>query len=385
MSAKKKPKTKRTARGAAKKDVEYDEEGDLIVRPGGSMEPPPPGTEDKGESVELGGSADDVSEYGDAEPCGKGASQGSKKGKGRRKKKKRKGSSSSSSDDDKKSKKRRHRSPSSSSSSESSSSSTSEPDSDWEDFLEHPTMVKVRELLKSAPPRLPRDVLKGPNRFAIDGRGDVLVVKRPVGRKEKWMRESKGQRSDRYSEYHGAMSRLSHTGGDKVLRRNFNACVRPMKAVEKVLLSCPLGLAGGARRALVEARGILFERLDLLQIERETNATIAGFVETKRSKGGERDLNAAIEKFAKLERARHPSGRGRGGGQSGGAGGRDRRAYKPFVPAATPSSFPVYLPPTPSQPSYGYGQRGPPAPRGACFDCLELGHRKGDAICKGKK
>jgi hypothetical protein len=37
----------------------------------------------------------------------------------------------------------------------------------------------------------------------------------------------------------------------------------------------------------LEARGILFERLDLLQIERETNATIAGFVETKRSKGGE--------------------------------------------------------------------------------------------------
>jgi hypothetical protein len=159
-----------------------------------------------------------------------------------------------------------------------------------------------------------------------------------------------------------------------------------MKAVEKVLLSSPLGLVGGERRALMEARGILFGRLDLLQIECETNATIAGFVETKRSKGGERDLNAAIEKFAKLERARQPPGqRGRSGGQGGGAGGRDRRAYKPFVPAAAPPPFPVYLPPPSSQSGYGYGQRGPPPPRGACFDCLELGHRKGDAICKGKK
>jgi hypothetical protein len=144
MSTKKKPKTKRAAAKGAKKDVEYDEEGDLIVRPGGSREPPPPGTEDKAsKSVELGGSADDGSEYGDAEPCGKGASKGPKKGKGRRKKK-RKVSSSSSFDDDKRSKKRRYRSPLSSSSSESSSSSSSEPDSDWEDFLEHPTMVKVR-------------------------------------------------------------------------------------------------------------------------------------------------------------------------------------------------------------------------------------------------
>jgi hypothetical protein len=152
--------------------------------------------------VELGGSPDDGSDSGDAEPCGKGASMGAKKGKGKKKKKKRRqrGSSSSSSDDDKRSKKRSHRSPSSSSRSESSiSSSGSEPDSDWEDFFEHPTMVKIRELLKSAPPRLPGDVLKGPNRFAIDGGGDVLVVKKPVGRKEKWMRESRGQRSDRYA------------------------------------------------------------------------------------------------------------------------------------------------------------------------------------------
>jgi hypothetical protein len=270
MSTKKKPKSRRAAKGA-KKDVEYDEDEDLIVRPGGSREPPPPGTEEKANDtaeqgrVERGGSPDDGSNSGDAEPCGKGASMGAKKGKGRKKKKKRKGSSSSSSDDDRRSKKRRHCSPSSSSSSESSSSSSgSEPDSDWEDFLEHPTMEKIRELLKSAPPRLPGDVLKGANRFAIDGRGDVLVVKKPVGRKEKWMRKSRGQRSDRYAEYLGAISRLSHTGGDKDLRRNFNACVRPMKAVEKVLFFQPLGTGrrgetgshGGQRDPLRASRSL---------------------------------------------------------------------------------------------------------------------------------
>jgi hypothetical protein len=78
-------------------------------------------------------------------------------------------SSSSSSDDDR----RRGRGRSSSSSGSSTSSSG---DSDWEEFYDHETVVKVRELLKAAPPRAPRDVSKG--RFSFEASGEVLYVRK---------------------------------------------------------------------------------------------------------------------------------------------------------------------------------------------------------------
>jgi hypothetical protein len=45
---------------------------------------------------------------------------------------------------------------------------------------------------------------------------------------------------------------------------------------------------------------VLADRLNLLEVERETNPTVAAFVEAKRSKGDERDLAAAIDKYAKM-------------------------------------------------------------------------------------
>jgi hypothetical protein len=49
-------------------------------------------------------------------------------------------------------------------------------------------------MLKTAPPRAPRDVAKG--RFSVDASGEVLYVKKAdkKGRKEKWMRESRSGR-----------------------------------------------------------------------------------------------------------------------------------------------------------------------------------------------
>jgi hypothetical protein len=105
-----------------------------------------------------------------------------------------------------------------------SSSSSGSGDSDWEDFYANDTVVKVRNMLKTAPPCAPRDVAKG--RFSFDSSGEVLYVRKAdkKGRKEKWMRESRSRRSDRYADYKGSISRLGHAGNDRVLRRNFGAC-----------------------------------------------------------------------------------------------------------------------------------------------------------------
>jgi hypothetical protein len=77
-------------------------------------------------------------------------------------------------------------------------------------------------MLKTAPPHAPRDVAKG--RFAFDALGEVQYEKKAEkGKKEKWMRESRGDRSDRYAEYKGSISRLGHSG-------SFEAqflCLRP--------------------------------------------------------------------------------------------------------------------------------------------------------------
>jgi hypothetical protein len=254
-------------------------------------------------------------------------------------------------------------------------------------------VVKVREVLKAGTLRPPRKVLKGRGRVAFSNLGDVLFICRPLGKKEKWMKETKAKKSERYWDYAGAIRRLGHTGGDRILRRNFRACLQHLLAVEKTLLHCPV--ADPYRRALMEARGVLFNRLDLLKIERKTNLTIAAYVQAKRSKGDQRVLNAAVEKFARLSKG--PGNTGGSGGGACGSGGsgeqnrQNRRNYNDrrpsFAPShPPPSQFPVYLPP----PRWtGYG--GPRfrtsvcAPPCTCFDCRAQGHHKGDASCKGKK
>jgi hypothetical protein len=175
------------------------------------------------------------------------------------------------------------------------------------------TLIKVRNMLKTAPPRAPRDVAKG--RFAFDALGEVQYVKKAEkGKKEKWMRESRGGRSDRYAEYKGSISRLGHSGNNRVLRRNFTACIQPLMAVEKVLTTVPMG--SGIRRELQQARRTLADRLYLLEVERETNPTVAAFVEAKRSKGDERDLAAAVDKYAKLKKSEKQHAGASGGGDS---------------------------------------------------------------------
>jgi hypothetical protein len=120
----------------------------------------------------------------------------------------------------------------------------------------------------------------------VEWSGEVLFVRKAdKGKKDKWMRESRSRRSDLYADYKGSISRLGHSGNDRVLRRNFGACFQPLMAIEKVLTTVPMG--GSARKDLVQARRVLADRLYLLEVERETNPTVAAFVEVKRSKGQE--------------------------------------------------------------------------------------------------
>jgi hypothetical protein len=148
-------------------------------------------------------------------------------------------------------------------------------------------------------------------------------------------------------------------------------------AVEKVLTTVPTG--SGIRRELQQARRTLADRLYLLEVERETNPTVAAFVEAKRSKGDERDLAADVDKYAKLKKSEKQHAGASGGGDSA-RGARNRNGYN-ARPAPAPSSFPVYLP-TPTAAPAGY-QQAAPRP-GVCFNCLEPGHRRGDSSCKKK-
>jgi hypothetical protein len=125
-------------------------------------------------------------------------------------------------------------------------------------LYDHNTVVKVRAMLKTAPPRALRDVSKG--RFSFEASGEVLFVRKAEkGKKDKWMRESRGRGSDRYADYKVSISGLGHSGNNRVLRCNFGACVQPLIAIEKVLLTVPMG--GSARKDLVQARRVLADRL----------------------------------------------------------------------------------------------------------------------------
>jgi hypothetical protein len=217
-------------------------------------------------------------------------------------------------------------------------------------------------------------------RFSFEASGEVLFVRKAdKGKKDKWMRESRSRRSDRYADYKGSISRLGHSGNDRVLRRNFGACVQPLMAIEKVLTTVPMG--GSARKDLVQARRVLADRLYLLEVERETNPTVAAFVEAKRSKGDERDLAAAVDKYAKMkksEKASSIAGAGGGSARGGPQNPEGDNAFRAPAPA-----FPVYLPTPTATPSTSGYQRQAPRP-GVCIDCLEPGHRRGEAICKKK-
>jgi hypothetical protein len=63
--------------------------------------------------------------------------------------------------------------------------------------------VKIR----AGPRRHLEDVAEG--RFSFQASGEVLFVpKADKGKKDKWMRKSRGRRSDRYGDYKGSISRL---------------------------------------------------------------------------------------------------------------------------------------------------------------------------------
>jgi hypothetical protein len=255
--------------------------------------------------------------------------------------------------------------------------SDSSRDSDWQDFYDDATLVAVRNLLKTDQPRAPRDVTKG--RFSFEASGEVLFVRKiDKGKKDKWMRESRSRRSDWNANYKGSISRLGHSGNDRVLRRYFGACVQPLMAIEKVLTTVRMG--GSARKDLVQARRVLADRLYLLEDERETNPTVAAFVEAKRSKGDERDLAAAVDKYAKMKKSEMASSIAGAGGASPRGDPRNRVGYNEALKTL---AFPVYLPTPTATPSTSGYQRQAPRP-GVCFDCLEPGHRRGEAICKKK-
>jgi hypothetical protein len=288
-------------------------------------------TPNAGPSQEGGGNSTnyDGDTSVEEESKGKGASRGRGKAKGKnpRKKKKTKKSkrsrpresSVSSSDKDRDRGHKCHRRRSSRSTSSSSSSSALSEDSNWAEFFDAATVVKIQGLLKVAAPKLPPEVMRGRSRNAFDGAGEILVVKKLAGGKEKWLKESCGEKAERYANYSGAISRLGHTGGDRALRQNFRACLIPLKAVEKTLMTSPM--TDVVRRGLADARAVLYDPLDLLQIERETNSTITGFVESKHCKGGQREVNLAVEKYVRQASPGRGSGGGGGGRTRGGRQG----------------------------------------------------------------
>jgi hypothetical protein len=195
-------------------ELQYDEKG--VLKTGAELiEAKDDAEDDESDisSVSSDGVAKEKSKDDDVRKA-KTKKKKSKKQRHRHRKKVVSSSSSSSEDDRCRSKRKRRRAPSSSDDSSSASSSSSE-DLEWEAFYDHDTVVKVRALLK--PPKVPHDVAKG--RFAIDASGEVLVF-RKAAKKDKWMRETRNQRSARYADYTVSISRLGHTGSDRVLRRN---------------------------------------------------------------------------------------------------------------------------------------------------------------------
>jgi hypothetical protein len=172
--------------------------------------------------------------------------------------------------------------------------------------------------------------------FSFEASGEVLYVRKAdKGKKDKWMRELRSRRSDRCADYKGSISRLGHSGNDRVLRRKFGACVQPLMAIEKVLTTVPMG--GSARKDLVQARRALADRLYLLEVERETKPTVAAFVEAKRSKGDERDLAAAVDKYTKMKKWEKSTSNAGGSGASARGGPRNRAGYN------TDTFGPIYV------------------------------------------
>jgi hypothetical protein len=99
-------------------------------------------------------------------------------------------------------------------------------------------------------------------------------------------------------------------------------------AIEKVLTTVPMG--GSARKDLVQARRVLADRLYLLEVEKETNPTVEAFVEAKRSKVDERDLAAAVDKYAKMKKSEKDSSAGAGGESARGAPGPEEGTTRPL-------------------------------------------------------
>jgi hypothetical protein len=299
-----------------------------------------------------------------------------KKKSSKRAKRRSSSSASSSSDNGGRGRKRR-RSP--------STSSSSSEDSEWEDFEEHPTCKRMRALLEKDPPKTPSDVKKGA--FAMDARGNLLVVRKGKGRgkERKWMKETPEERSDRFADLNGMVSRLSHVGREKDLRRDFGAALKPLKAVEKALLHCPMSKE--IFKDLSEARKILNDRVRVLSVERETNPTVAAMVENRQMTGLARNIAMAVEKYDKPKKFNNNNSNNSGGGYRSAYNRRVGRAGPPVgypnpPPPPPPASF--QAPSFGGGSGYGGGFTRPPPNNGNCYACDEPGHRRGDPRCKKK-
>jgi hypothetical protein len=190
-----------------------------------------------------------------------------------------------------------------------------------QDYLKY--VKKVSSTLRKLP-RPPRTDKK--SKFAMDNEGEILLVRRARGKKQKeWMKETVERRTERFANIGGTVSRLGHVGHDMEMRREFCAVIQPLRAIEKALLGAPLGK--DTFDNLLQARENLNNRLVVLQVARETNSTVANLVETKILKGGmAKTITVAVERWQKMP------GNRKGGKQQGNRGGggnsnRERRSY----------------------------------------------------------
>jgi hypothetical protein len=200
----KKVEDKKGVKAAAQREPRYEKAGeeilvnidpeDFLVEDGDEGGVDPEGVNKSSSDREI--NADDEGKARGKRQSRRRSRSKSKKGK-KEKRKRHARYSSSSSEDHWRKRSRRRRDISSLSSSSSSLSSSASSDSEWEGYFSHATVAKVREVLKAGTPRPPRKVLKRRGRVAFNDLGEVLFVGRPSGKKEKWMKEMKAEKSER--------------------------------------------------------------------------------------------------------------------------------------------------------------------------------------------
>jgi hypothetical protein len=189
-----------------------------------------------------------------------------------------------------------------------------------QDFDSHPTVVAIRELLRTAPPPLPANAQEG--RFTFDQDGLACYVHAPT-EGEEYLLAKPQKETSRWIEITGLHAKISGATADgKSLKSVFYSLSEPVRVLEAWRRELPLN--DEQLGQLKEMWDSLWLRLKCATMQAKWGSNFVQAFKKGRLEGEDKEEAAAIAKGCKMDKEQQQTNsakKQKKGGSGGGGGG----------------------------------------------------------------